>query len=157
MGLDIFRPWNKETGMAYQWDSSLETGHELIDNQHKQMVATVNSLLDACRSGKGNQEVTKTMDFLSGYTIKHFMDEEKIQIKYAYPDYLIHKRYHDEFKTMVGKLTRRLIREGPTEEIVNEVSTQIGDWLLNHIKGDDFRMATYIKAKDAAAKKQTRG
>jgi hemerythrin len=134
--------------MAYQWDSSLETGHELIDNQHKQLVSMVNNLLDACRSGKGSQEIAKTMDFLTGYTIKHFMDEEKIQIKYNYPDYLVHKRYHDEFKVMVGDLTRRLIREGPTEEFINEVSFRIGDWLLNHIKGDDFRMAAYIKAQD---------
>jgi hemerythrin len=140
--------------MAYQWDSTLETGHEVIDNQHKQMVAAVNSLLDACRSGKGDQEITRTMDFLTGYTIKHFSDEEKIQIKYGYPDYLVHKRYHDEFKVMVADLTRRLIREGPTDDIVNEVNTQIGDWLLNHIKGDDFRMAAYIKAKDGAAKNQ---
>jgi hemerythrin len=136
--------------VAYQWDSSLETGHDLIDNQHKQLVVMVNSLLDACRSGKGRQEITKTMDFLTGYTIKHFMDEEKIQIKYNYPDYLGHKRYHDEFKVVVADLSRRLIRKGPTDELVNEVSFRIGDWLLNHTKGDDFRMAAYIKARDMA-------
>lgn len=140
--------------MAYQWDSTLETGHELIDNQHKQLVAMVNGLLDAARDGKGHQEIMKTMDFLTGYTIKHFMDEEKIQVKYAYPDYLIHKRYHDEFKVVVRDLSRRLIREGPTEDLVNEVTFRIGDWLLNHIKGDDFRMAAYIKSRDMAAKER---
>jgi hemerythrin len=153
MALGISLPWNKEIIMAYQWDSALETGHELIDNQHKQLVAVVNSLLDACRKGKGNQEIATTMDFLAGYTIKHFTDEEKIQIKYNYPDYLVHKRYHEEFKVVVADLTRRLIREGPTEEIINEVSFQIGDWLLNHIKGDDFRMAAYIKSRDALLKR----
>jgi hemerythrin len=25
----------------------------------------------------------------------------------------------------------------------------VGDWLLNHIKGDDFRMAAYVKTKQA--------
>ncbi|MDR1105758.1 MAG: hemerythrin family protein [Treponema sp.] len=134
--------------MAYQWDSSLETGYDKVDNQHKQLVAALNTIIEASRNGKGSDEIFKTLDFLTGYTIMHFADEEKLQIKYDYPDYLIHKRYHDEFKVTVGELTRRLVKEGPSEEMVNTVTTAIGDWLLNHIKGDDFRMAAYVKAKD---------
>jgi hemerythrin len=133
--------------MAYQWDSSLETGYQAVDNQHKQLVAAVNSLIDACRSGKGTAEVSRTMDFLTGYTIKHFADEEKLQQRFEYPDYLVHKRYHDEFKLVVGDLTNRLIKEGPSEALITEVNVKIGDWLVNHIKGDDFRMAAYVKSK----------
>jgi hemerythrin len=139
----------KEDDMAYQWDSSLETGYDKVDNQHKQLVAALNNIIEASRNGKGNDEIFKTLDFLTGYTIMHFADEEKLQVKYDYPDYLIHKRYHDEFKITVGELTGRLVREGPSEEVVNTVTTAIGDWLLNHIKGDDFRMAAYVKAKAA--------
>jgi hemerythrin len=135
--------------MAYQWDSSLECGYELVDNQHKQLVAAVNNLMEASQSGQGDKAVMQTMDFLTGYTIKHFADEEKLQQKYDYPDYLNHKRIHDEFKVTVKELTDRLVREGPGPELVNVVSSAIGAWLLNHIKGDDFRMAAYVKAKDA--------
>jgi hemerythrin len=133
--------------MAYQWDSSLECGYELVDNQHKQLVAAVNSLMEASQSGQGDKAVMQTMDFLTGYTIKHFADEEKLQVKYDYPDYLNHKRLHDEFKVTVKGLTERLIKEGPGPELVNVVSSAIAAWLLNHIKGDDFRMAAYVKAK----------
>ncbi|MDR2370524.1 MAG: bacteriohemerythrin [Treponema sp.] len=135
--------------MAYQWDSSLETGYEKVDNQHKQLIAALNNIILASREGKGKDEVFKTLDFLTGYTIMHFSDEEKLQVKYDYPDYLIHKRYHDEFKATVGELTARIVKEGPSEEMVGIVTTAIGDWLLNHIKGDDFRMAAYVKAKAA--------
>ncbi|MDR2158956.1 MAG: bacteriohemerythrin [Treponema sp.] len=134
--------------MSYKWDSSLETGHEKIDNQHKQLIAALNSIIEASAGGKGSAEIFKTLDFLTGYTIMHFSDEEKLQVQYDYPDYLIHKRYHDEFKVTVGELTRRLEKEGPTEEMVNIVTTAVGNWLLNHIKGDDFRMAAYVKAHE---------
>jgi hemerythrin len=134
--------------MAYQWDSSLETGHEKIDNQHRQLIAALNSIIEASAGGKGGAEIFKTLDFLTGYTIMHFSDEEKLQVMYDYPDYLIHKRYHDEFKVTVGELTKRLEKEGPTEEMVNIVTTAVGNWLLNHIKGDDFRMAAYVKAHE---------
>jgi hemerythrin len=131
--------------MAYQWDSSLETGHEKIDNQHKQLIEALNNIINAAKSGKGSDEVFRTLEFLTGYTIMHFADEEKLQLQYDYPDYYIHKQYHDEFKLTVKDLTERLIREGPTEEMIALVTTRIGDWLLNHIRGDDFRMAAHIK------------
>jgi hemerythrin len=137
----------KETYMAYQWDSSLETGHEKIDNQHKQLIAALNSIIEASQRGQEKEEIFKILDFLTGYTIMHFSTEEKFQVQYDYPDYLIHKRYHDEFKATVGELTERLIKEGPTEALIGEVTTTIGNWLLNHIKGDDFRMAAFIKSK----------
>jgi hemerythrin-like metal-binding protein len=134
--------------MAYQWDSSLECGYELVDNQHKQLVAAVNNLVEASQSGQGDKAVMQTLDFLTGYTIKHFADEEKLQKKFDYPEYLNHKRIHDEFKGTVKELTDRIVKEGPSPELVNVVSSAIGAWLLNHIKGDDFRMAAYVKAKD---------
>jgi hemerythrin len=133
--------------MAYQWDSSLETGHEKIDNQHKQLIAALNNIIEASRGGKGSEEIFKTLDFLTGYTIMHFSTEEKLQLQYGYPDYLVHKRYHDEFKVTVTELTKRLTEEGPTEEMIGIVTTTIGNWLLNHIKGDDFRMAAFVKSQ----------
>ena len=133
--------------MAYQWDASLETGHAKIDGQHKQLITALNSIIDASRQGKGRDEIFKTLDFLTGYTIMHFSTEEKLQQTYDYPDYLIHKRYHDEFKVTVTELTKQLVDKGPTDELIGSVTETIGNWLLNHIKGDDFRMAAYVKSK----------
>jgi hemerythrin len=137
--------------MAYQWDSSLETGYEKIDNQHKQLVAAVNNLMEASAGGKGDAAVMETLEFLTGYAIKHFQDEEQLQIDYKYPDYLNHKRTHDEFKVVVGELTERVSKEGPTKELIDIVSSAVGSWLLTHIKGDDFRMALFVKAADSGA------
>jgi hemerythrin len=136
--------------MAYEWDSSLETGHIKIDNQHKQLVSTLNSLIVASSEGKDQYEISKVLDFLTGYTIMHFKTEEDLQIKYNYHDYHIHKNYHDEFKVTVTELTQRLINEGYSQELLDLVTHTIGDWLVNHIKGDDFRMATFVKSKDIA-------
>jgi len=137
--------------MAYKWDSSLETGYEKVDNQHRQLVAAVNNLMDASKSGRGDKAVLETLEFLTAYAIKHFADEEQLQLDYSYPDFANHKRIHDEFKETVGILTERVNKEGPTWDVIDVVSTTIGSWLLNHIKGDDFRMATYVKAADAKA------
>ena len=143
----------QEDPMAYRWDSSLETGYDKVDNQHKQLIKAVNNLMEASASGKGDKAVMETLEFLTSYAVKHFTDEEKLQVQFNYPDYLNHKRLHDEFKVRVGELVQKVNDEGPTEQVINEVSTVIGSWLLNHIKGDDFRMATFIKAADLGSRK----
>ena len=134
--------------MVYQWDSTLETGYEKVDKQHKQLVETLNSLIMASKEGKDSEEIFKVLDFLTGYTIMHFKTEEDLMIKYDYVDYRTHKSYHDDFKVTVGQLSKRLVDEGPTADMINIVTTAIGEWLLNHIKGDDFRMAAFVQSHD---------
>ena len=134
-----------------KWDSSLETSYEKIDNQHRQLFKEVNDLLEAGAAGKGKAAVMEILEFLASYVVKHFADEEQLMDDYEYSDYFYHKRIHDEFKTTAGELIQRVSTEGPTEDLINEVCAIIGAWLVNHIRGDDFRMAAFIKAADAKA------
>jgi hemerythrin len=46
----------------YIWDDVLATGVAKIDEQHKQLFAAVNSLIDAIEEGRGNEEVKKSVD-----------------------------------------------------------------------------------------------
>ena len=138
--------------MAYRWDTSLESGYDKVDNQHKQLIGALNNLMDASTGGKGDIAVLDTLDFLTGYAVKHFADEEKLQIDFQYPDYLNHKRIHEEFKTTVNELVKKVREEGPSETLIGEVISIVGAWLLNHIRGDDFRMAAFVKAADTKVK-----
>jgi hemerythrin len=133
--------------MAYQWSSYLETGHGKIDNQHKQLIAYLNNLSSAFSSGKGKDEIEKTMEFLAAYTIMHFQDEEKLMQKTNYPDALTHRYYHESFKKTVAAYIERLKKEGPCDTLAENLISAMGDWLVNHIKGDDFAMAAYVKNK----------
>jgi hemerythrin len=132
------------------WTSDLETGNVIIDKQHQQLIAALNALFDAYKNGKGQHEVERTMEFLAGYAIKHLADEEALQQKYNYPEYPAHKQIHIDFKKVVQGLVTRLSQDGPTDEFISEVYVTIAEWLVNHIKGDDFRMAAYIQSKGAS-------
>ena len=132
--------------MRYQWDEMLETGNQKIDNQHKQLFSVLNKLVDSYMEGGGERELDLTLEFLSGYVVKHFADEEEMMIQSKYPDYDTHRQYHKGFKETVAQLTDRLRQEGASEELVLEVGNIVADWLRNHIKGDDFRMAAYLQA-----------
>lgn len=133
--------------MSYRWNSNLETGYALIDNQHKQLIEALNRLLEAGENGP--EEVIRTLEFLSGYTHKHFADEEALQTESDYPDYLNHRRCHNDFRTVVAGYIGEVREKGASQELVKMVAESIVDWLLNHIQGDDFRLAAYIQARES--------
>jgi hemerythrin len=99
--------------------------------------------LDSFGSGSAD-ELANTLEFLNSYIIKHFSDEEKLMRFYKYSDFERHRQYHEEFKKDVRELTDRFIAEGPTDALRGMVTTTIVDWLLNHIKGDDFKFASSV-------------
>ena len=140
--------------MAYtytKWDPDLATGHDTIDNQHQQLIAAVNELFDAHRSGKGRKEVERTMDFLVAYTVKHFSEEQQLQEKAEYPHYPAHRKIHDEFRGVAENLAAKLRRDGPTDEFISDVCVTIGRWVINHIKSEDFIMAAHLKSREQNA------
>ena len=139
------------------WDRALETGYSIVDNQHKQWLAAVNALSDAHQRGKGRKEVERTMTFLEEYTLKHFNDEEELQEKYGYPHYLAHQQNHAEFKDVAQYLSAALHRDGPTDELISHVCVTVSQWMSNHIKQNDLKMAAYIRNKEQERSQPPRG
>jgi hemerythrin-like metal-binding protein len=128
----------------YQWDDSFVTGIKLIDARHIRLFETVNRLLDACEQGKGQEELTKSLAFLTEYTIKHFSEEEALQRKYGYPEYQAHLQIHENFKKTVGEFARELEAKGPSQEMLEQIKTQVGGWLVTHIKLVDTKLGAFL-------------
>ncbi|MDR3199562.1 MAG: bacteriohemerythrin [Planctomycetaceae bacterium] len=133
--------------MAYTWSKDMETGNTLIDSQHQQLIKAVNDLLAACVAGQGRETLHQTLDFLAFYTSKHFGDEEKLQQQYRYPDYANHRNLHEHFKMFVHDLATQMKESGPTTALVSKVTFGVGDWLVNHIKKEDTKVAAFIREK----------
>lgn len=133
--------------MAYNWDKSLETGNITIDGQHKSIIDSINKLLEACSQGKGRNEVENTLKFLQDYVIKHFNDEEKLQLKSSYPDYKAHKEKHEAFKKTVNEIVQEYNTGGASIQLVAKVNSSVAGWLISHIKSEDKKVAAHIKSK----------
>lgn len=132
--------------MAYSFTPDLLTGNTTIDSQHKELIAAINNLLEACSQGKGRAVLSDTAKFLYDYTSKHFADEEKLQLASKYPDYANHKQYHEGFKQVVREIIAQIDKEGPTIVLVGKVNSSIAGWLLNHIKREDVKVAAHIRS-----------
>jgi hemerythrin len=131
--------------MTYAWNDDLATGNINIDNQHKQLVKSVNELMEACAGGHGREKLNSIMQFLISYTVQHFKDEEKLQQQYRYPDFPGHRKLHEDFKVSVTAMAKQLNAEGPTVGLVAKVNSGVGGWLVTHIQREDKKIAEYIK------------
>lgn len=133
--------------MAYAWTKELETGNSAIDKQHHDLIDAINHLLEACSKGKGRCEIGKTLKFLNEYITHHFADEEVLQKKYGYPDFVNHKKYHEDFKKSVSDIQKEFDNGGATIALVAKVNSVIAAWLINHIKRQDVKVAAHVRAK----------
>ena len=130
--------------MYAEFDESLVTGNEMIDSQHKELIAKINSLVESCEKDGGKVAAIKMLDYLAEYTEFHFNAEEKLQEEIEYPGIEEHKKQHQELYRVVDELHEMLEeQEGPTEEFVEQVNRNVIQWLYKHIKGFDHSVAEY--------------
>jgi hemerythrin len=132
--------------MAFAWSSALETGNQIIDSQHKELLKAMNNLLDACRQGQATDKAGPMLDFLASYTKRHFADEEALQRKYNYPGMPDHKKLHESLLAVVAGLSAEMKKSGPTPVVVNKLVRNVGEWLMNHIQKEDVRVAAHIRS-----------
>ena len=130
--------------MRYEVTQDLITGNALIDSEHRQLFAAVNDLMDACSQGKGRDQIQKTVKFLDNYVIKHFGDEENLQVKHKYPGYAAHKTFHDGYRRQLAEKSQMLLKDGPTIKVLGDINQVVGV-LVSHIRTEDKRLARYIK------------
>lgn len=132
--------------MAFRWRDSLATGIEKVDDQHKELIKRTNDLLEHMKKGEGNNEVMKTLDFLSSYVVEHFHDEEEVMKMYNYPLFVHHKQLHDNFVKVVKELGNQVVIEKNLITLIIKVNKEVCDWLIDHILKEDREMAQYVKS-----------
>lgn len=127
-----------------QWDDSLSVGIDLIDDQHKMLIARLNDLSKAVEDHQEAAYVMRTIDFLIHYTDFHFSAEEVEMEKSGYPPLEEHKVLHAEFKTMLKTLENDMLEEGATRSIGEAVNNFLWNWLSDHIKKVDKGFGKYL-------------
>ncbi|MDR3279280.1 MAG: hemerythrin family protein [Synergistaceae bacterium] len=124
------------------WSAALETGMKEVDDQHKELFRQIDTLLDA---GNANR-FREVLDFLDGYIVKHFTDEQKLHARSKYPKASEHKAYHDNYVVIFRKLKAKYIAEGPSAVNNMEINKSVAGWLKEHILVHDREFAAYYKS-----------
>ena len=128
--------------MRIAWTADLDTGIEVIDNQHRRIVDYINQLGDAIEQ-LDRVPVGRVLNELVDYTVSHFAFEESLQEEAGYELAEPHKGVHDRF---VKRVARYQDRHNAGEDIARELHGMLSTWLVHHIKRDDMAYVTEVRA-----------
>ena len=127
------------------WNDNLLTGNELVDTQHRRIFELVDDLVRECEDGSAAQKVDDTIAFLVDYTIRHFVDEEALQLECKYPAAEQHKTEHDNFREVVNGLVKIFRENGSSEELSSDINKIVVRWFLDHIQNEDKNLSEHLK------------
>ena len=128
--------------MAYvEWSHDLDTGVDVIDNQHRRIVDYINELYEAQESGD-RAAVGEVLDQVVEYTVSHFSFEESLMQKAGYEFLDSHRKVHELFIKRAGKYVERFNND---EDIAGELLSMLRRWLINHIKNEDSDYVPAVK------------
>lgn len=131
--------------MEWQWNSSLETGIEQIDEQHKELFNRIDQLELALYNGRAASELVKLMEYLESYIVEHFELEEKLMLDNIYPDFAAHARQHAEFRNLCTGILNNFRSRGADSYLAIDVDKQMRKWWENHILKMDMAYLPYLK------------
>ena len=123
------------------WQDDLNTGIEVIDQQHRRIVEMLNHLYNAQRSME-RTVVGEVIDELVDYTLSHFAFEEELMEEAGYAFCAAHKRVHEVF---VKRVSEYRMRFQAGEDITDELRTMLSRWLFNHIRNDDRAYSEQVR------------
>jgi len=129
--------------MTIPWTPDMNTGIEVIDNQHKRIVDYINQLGQAIHQ-RNRATVGTVLDELVDYTISHFAFEESLQEEVGYQFAKPHKAVHDVFIKRVAKYQEK---HSAGADVAHQLHSMLSTWLVHHIKRDDMAYVSEVRAK----------
>lgn len=137
--------------MAISWNESYCTGVQQIDEQHQKLFRFVGALDRLVDRGVGSGlEVDHLMMFLGTYIRSHFAYEESCMARYRCPTAGANKKAHREFLVFYDGIDREYQASGGSVEMVQRLSNEMGQWLIDHICTIDVGLRTCIRKKETS-------
>ena len=129
---------------AIEWNESLQTGVDAIDEQHHRLVEIFNELDAALQVGRAHKQMRTILDELVEYTQSHFDDEEKLMEEMGYPELAGHRIEHRQLLDKVGRFQKKL--DLGQERISRPVMQFLNYWLTKHILQSDMEIGVFANA-----------
>ena len=131
----------KNSRLYIIWNNETNIDVPIIDEQHRGIVATLNSLHYFIQQGYGLEALQPTLQIMSKYIGFHLKTEEMILEKCNYP-------YLDENLAKQKKVLNnfnKVTRDATLSKDPELLLRCIKNWWLNHLKEDHREYSKYLK------------
>lgn len=127
-----------------QWTPQISVGIQEIDEQHKQLIQLLNKLFEVMlsKSPERDRVAQQTLHEVVNYTKIHFAVEESLFRIFNYPGYDEHKGKHDQLKSQVDDITRRV--QSGEKRIDTALLVFLRNWVTQHIMEEDKQYSGFL-------------
>lgn len=133
----------KKESELITWDSSIQIGVPLIDEQHRRLVSLINKLHGAMQNRSGSAAMSVILDELIDYTEKHFKAEERLMERAGYNKLPDHKVLHKKLVAQVVDIQHQFKQGRAT--VTLDLMNFLSNWLIGHIQGEDRKYVSVVK------------
>lgn len=122
-----------------EWKDEYLTGIDLIDGQHKTLIAISNrlySLLKSTFAKDKYDDIVAILNELTDYTVFHFSAEEQLMEQIGYRRIISHKALHNEFIDKIRGVNLNKIDDDQNSYLL-ELTDFVLSWISSHILKTD--------------------
>ena len=127
-----------------QWNDSFETGHALIDTQHKMLITYINRLETISRNTNPSRQeaefIVQFIGFMETYIDVHFKQEEECMDSYRCPAHQENKDAHRDFLILFRRFKQQFDTDGSRPEVLMDLHNSVSVWIQKHIMQIDVRL-----------------
>ena len=138
-----------------QWGEVFETGHSVIDDQHRRLLEMTNKFGESLSANSFfHSDFEVLLTDLVSYTTYHFLEEETLMAN-AGVDLRHIKQHEEEHRSFLTDVT--LLKDelcGAEGHCYEQLFEFLINWLIYHILGSDMSMHRQIKALKAGCDPQ---
>ena len=123
------------------WKPEYDLGISIVDEQHRGIVSTINSLYYGMQNKHGDDVLIPTVHMIYEYTRIHFHTEEELFRKCLFSGLQAHIELHDELTNALLKVGNKSLWERDPEEFMKFLKT----WWIEHICDKDREVLDSIR------------
>lgn len=123
-----------------KWSDLHSTNIPIIDEQHRGIVETINSLYYFMRNKQASEIIMSTIAKMEQYAYIHFLTEENLLKQAKYPDFETHKKLHKSFRHKSLILSAQLKKTPDAHELLSFLK----QWWIDHINVIDQKYASCL-------------
>ena len=126
-----------------KWNDEDHFDHPIVDEQHRGIIATINSLYYFIQNGWSISDLKHTILMLEQYVIFHLKTEESILLnkKISSDELKEIKVYRQQFLRELKKI----VKDAIVHKEPNELTSYLAKWWLGHKTDFHDKLVNYIK------------
>jgi hemerythrin-like metal-binding protein len=130
---------------TFRWTEAFRVNIAILDQQHQQLIDTINQLDQALRKGEGKAALEPVLDKLVEYALVHFAAEESLMEQHDFPGLSTHRAQHEEFRKRLDEYLKAHKAGKPGVPV--SLLFFMKDWLKEHVLKTDKLYSAFLNAR----------